>query len=110
MKSLLYTLVITLSFGSLANGQSLQPCRSDSGLFGYCNSQGEVVIEQKFYDALDFVDGHAAVLMEDKWGIINESGNWMVEPRYDEVYDCANIHDQILVKEGENWSFVVPKP
>lgn len=86
--------------------QVIKPCRNDSGLFGYCDKDGKTVIEHKYYDALDFIDGHAAVLNGDKWGIINESGNWMVEPIYDEVYNCENVPDQILVKVEDKWSLI----
>jgi hypothetical protein len=86
--------------------QHLTPCRDDSGLYGYCDKAGNTVIAHEYYDALDFIDGHAAVLKDDKWGIINESGKWMVQPKYDEVYNCSNLPDQILVKTGENWSLI----
>lgn len=104
MKQLLVVLALGLCQVSFA--QLLTPCRDDSGLYGYCDKQGKAVIAHQYYDALDFIDGHAAVLQEDKWGIINESGKWMVQPKYDEVYNCTNLPDQILVNVAGNWSLI----
>lgn len=89
----------------IAFGQ-LEPCRNNQGLYGFCDKTGKAVIDYQFFDALEFIDGHAAVLKEDKWGIINESGNWMVQPVYDEVYNCTNLPDQILVMTAGKWSLV----
>jgi len=87
--------------------QKLEPCRNDSGLFGFCDtSTGEVVITHQYFDALEFIGGHAAVQIEDKWGIINEEGNILVEPQYDEVYNCVNTIDQILVQSDGKWFFI----
>jgi hypothetical protein len=99
-------IVVILFLTHSAYTQGLTPCRNSSGLFGYCDKSGKAVIEHKYYDALDFIDGHAAVLNGEKWGIISESGNWMVQPTYDEVYNCKNVPDQILVKTGEKWSLI----
>lgn len=87
------------------DAQELERCLSEDGLTGYCDQSGNVVIEQKFYDGLPFIDGHAAVLVEDKWGIINSSGHWIVEPTYQEVFNCENVVDHILVKEDNKWYF-----
>ncbi len=86
--------------------QDLEPCRNDNGLYGYCDANGRTVIPHAYYDALDFIDGHAAVLVEDKWGIINDSGHLLVPPTYDEVINCVNVPDQILVRVDEKWHFV----
>jgi len=104
MKRLHVVLALCLFHTGFA--QLLTPCRNDSGLYGYCDKQGKAVIAHQYYDALDFIDGHAAVQQEDKWGIINESGKWMVPPKYDEVYNCTNVPDQILVKTGDLWSLI----
>jgi len=106
MKTRLLLLLPLLGFYTLSMAQTLTPCRAESGLYGYCDKQGNTVIAHQYYDALDFIEGHAAVLSEEKWGIINESGKWMVPPKYDEVYNCTNVPDQILVKTGELWSLI----
>jgi hypothetical protein len=99
-------IILILCLTSPLLAQTLSPCRNDSGLYGYCDKEGNTVLEHKYYDALDFIDGHAAVLNGDRWGIIGESGNWMVQPTYDEVYNCENVPDQILVKTGDKWSLI----
>ncbi|NNE54544.1 MAG: WG repeat-containing protein, partial [Flavobacteriales bacterium] len=89
----------------MSAAQELEICVGSDGLTGYCYQNGNVVIEQKFWDGLPFIDGHAAVRVEDKWGIINSSGVWMVEPRYDEVFNCENVFGTILVLEEGKWFF-----
>lgn len=105
MKTKILPLLLTL-LGSFAfASDTLEICRGSSGLVGFCKN-GEVVIDQQFFDASDFIDGHAAVLKDDKWGIINENGHFIVEPIFDEVYNCTNAPDQILVRTGNKWHFI----
>lgn len=97
----LLTLLAIVHFGQ---SQTLQPCRGDNAYIGYCDKEGKVVIEHKFFDGLPFIDGHAAVLVENLWGIINESGNFIVQPVYEEVFNCVNLEDDhILVKKEGKW-------
>lgn len=103
MRTLL--LFFLIAFVHAISAQDLKLCTSDNGLTGYCNESGDVVIEQKYWDGLPFMDGHAAVRVEDLWGIINSSGRWMVEPRYEEVFNCENVLSTILVKEEGKWHF-----
>lgn len=100
----MFLVVSLLTFQLLS--QDLEPCRDDSGLFGFCDKSGNTVIKHAYYDALDFIDGHAAVQVEDKWGIINDSGHMLVQPTYDEVLNCMNVPDQILVRVEDKWHFV----
>jgi hypothetical protein len=52
------------------------------GLWGYLDRMGRVVIEPQFGEAMDFLDGAAAVAREEKWGLIDRRGAWLVEPRF----------------------------
>lgn len=47
-----------------------------NGLYGYCNTSGEVVIEPQFAYAFEFEDGYAAVELTDgTCGVIDQTGN-----------------------------------
>lgn len=48
----------------------------ENGLYGYCNTSGEVVIEPQFAYAFEFEDGYAAVELTDgTCGVIDRTGN-----------------------------------
>ncbi|WP_305068065.1 WG repeat-containing protein [Kitasatospora sp. A2-31] len=56
---------------------------ADSGLCGYLDRTGRQVIEARFDGASPFgPDGVAPVRMGEDWGLIDESGEWVVEPSY----------------------------
>ena len=103
MKQKLFILALCLNFSCLA--QNLEICRSESGLLGFC-SNGNVVIPQIYYDVLEFVNGHAPVLAEDKWAIINTSGDQVVKPAYDDVIKCVSIGNTLLVQIDEKWQLI----
>ncbi len=48
----------------------------ENGLYGYCNTSGEVVIEPQFAYAFEFADGYAEVEFTDgTYGVIDQTGN-----------------------------------
>ena len=48
----------------------------ENGLYGYCNTSGEVVIEPQFAYAFEFEDGYAVVELTDgTCGVIDQTGN-----------------------------------
>jgi len=59
----------------------------ESGLFGYKNEKGEIVIPAAFSDATPFLNGYAIVnVSEDyyymKYGVIDTSGKFLLEPEH----------------------------
>ena len=55
----------------------------DSGLWGYIDQGGNMVIGPSFLEAKRFSCGYAAVRTDGElWGLIDESGNVIVEPRF----------------------------
>lgn len=49
---------------------------------GYINIYGEEIIKPQYSDADDFVNGYAIVAKDGKYGIINKSGNVVVDFKY----------------------------
>lgn len=54
-----------------------------NGLWGFTDSQGNVVIPARFLAVGGFYDGLAVVQSDNKqWGFIDKSGNWVVLPQF----------------------------
>ena len=54
----------------------------ENGYFGYINSKGEVVIDFYYSTADEFQDGHAIVSTERGFGVIDQTGDYTVNPQY----------------------------
>lgn len=52
----------------------------DGEKYGYINRYGEEVIAPMFDTAHHFVDNKAAAQKEGRWGVIDSTGNWVVQP------------------------------
>ena len=100
-------LIFILVFPAILTAQGLEICRGETGMVGFCNQNGEVVIPQIYYDAFDFVGGYAAVLLEGKWSIINETGETVVGPIFNDLVECSHS-DFILARKGDKWQFIYP--
>lgn len=55
--------------------------------WGYIDNNGNKVIENRYDDARDFIEGAAAVNYKGKWGYIDTEGNQIVEFKYQLVND-----------------------
>ena len=63
--------------------------KNDDEGFGYLDMKGNVVIEPQWYQAYNFIDGMAVVMVKKgkdsdvsyKYGIINKKGEYIVEPQ-----------------------------
>lgn len=57
-----------------------------TGLYGYIDKQGTIIIPASFSNALDYSDGAAAVMVKnngyEKWGFIDTNGKYIIEPVY----------------------------
>lgn len=52
--------------------------------YGFVNSNGELVIENKYDKAYEFNEyGYAAVMKDEKWGAIDEEGKEVIAPTYE---------------------------
>lgn len=72
---------------------------------GYFDTNGHTVIPAKFqaYSG-DFIEGLAYVSIDDKYGFINKTGEFVVSPIYDSVSD---FHNGIaLVERGGQYGFI----
>lgn len=59
--------------------------RPGSGLWGYCDAEGEMRIAARFSHAGSFINGRAVVVLEDGYGVIDTEGDLVVAPEYDHL-------------------------
>lgn len=59
--------------------------QNSNGFYGYITKTGIVRVEFKYIAAYAFSNGYAAVKNESLWGIIDTSGKFVVEPKYNNI-------------------------
>jgi WG containing repeat len=74
--------------------------------FGYIDKEGEVVIEVSAHG--DFSEGLAVVQSEEGlWGAIDQSGNWVVTPKFNQLYNFSQGLAQALeLGYGQGYGFI----
>lgn len=79
--------------------EGLARVRNVKKTYGYINKQGNP-INKKFLDgALDFCEGVAPVMINNKWGYMNQNGEIVIEPQFDE----AEKFDNGLARVRNGW-------
>lgn len=57
-----------------------------AGKFGYIDRSGDLVIPAGYTDAGAFSpDGRAQVKTDERWGVIDRQGKWMIAPRFESI-------------------------
>lgn len=86
----------------LTNG----PCAvAQNGRWGFCNIEGELVIDYFYDDADSFTIGYAPVKKEGLWGYIGEDGTLLIDRLFDEA-KCFNVNGTAPVKRTGSWSLI----
>jgi hypothetical protein len=70
-------------------------------------SDGSTLFDQTFADARPFHDGVAPVLVSDRWGLVDESGAFVVSPRWVEMGAFGDGLAPVRT-DGNQWGFVDP--
>jgi len=74
--------------GEAGEGSILPVMRPSSGLWGYCDTDGEMIIPALYSYASPFRHGLAAVVQGGFWGVIGTDGQTVVAPQYDYLEIC----------------------
>ena len=74
------------------------------GLWGFINTEGEVMIPYRFEDALSFGQHLAAVKVGDFWGYISLYGKVVIEPEFLQAKSFSNGNAPVLTERG--WQFI----
>lgn len=80
----------------------------DSGLYGYIGPDGRWAIEPAFRWAGVFQEGRAQADTADGTGLIDRTGGWVIEPRFDSVQQAAP-DSLILAAAGETVELMDPE-
>ena len=55
----------------------------DNGKTGFRDLDGNIVIKAIYESAEMFSEGYSAVEVEGKWGLIDETGKYIIEPKFE---------------------------
>jgi hypothetical protein len=69
---------------------------------GYIDKTGKLIIDFQFDDALDFEKGKAVVYIEDKAGVINSEGKFIIKPQYQSIVIDG---DNFLVQQNDKYGW-----
>ncbi len=100
----------TISFRGFDNGSGYTIWATKHGnqiKFGYRNSQYSIVTDCKFDAAYGFHDGKAIVMVNGKFGVISNSGNYLIQPKYELLGSFGG--DLAPYFNGEKWGYLNSK-
>ncbi|WAC03072.1 WG repeat-containing protein [Lacinutrix neustonica] len=89
-----FSILFIISCNSQNKQDDLYPIKMNNGKYGYINSVGDVIIEPKFYYALDFSEGLAAIREKGFYGYINNTGQFVIPPYFE---DAGKFKDGIAI-------------
>ena len=84
MKRFLPALLLALLISSLLHAQSLIPFR-DGTRWGYCNPEGKIILPCIYNNAFPFTTTGAVVVLDNKYGLIDTKGKWMIPASFDSL-------------------------
>lgn len=72
--------------------------------YGYINKKGDIVIPLVFTGCDNFNEGYAAAANNGLFGVIDQKGNWVIHPAYQQA--CSPKESAIPVKQNDKWGFI----
>ena len=69
----------------------LAAAMDSSGLWGFTNEKGELVVACQYEDAFSFSDDLAAVKYAGKWVYINRYGTMVIEPQFAQGFPFLEV-------------------
>lgn len=89
--------------------EGLSRAKTTDSIYVFVNKKGQNVFNKKFRDAGHFRNGFAFVNEKNKYGMINATGAYVVQPVYDDIYDISNEMDKrqmYAAKKDGKWGFL----
>lgn len=74
--------------------------------YGYMRSDGSVLIEAQFEDAMPYKGGVAAIKVNGKWGYIDQYGNVIVTPQFKEVTSILSAGKAFVLDNDGYWNIL----
>ena len=89
-----------------SRSSDLAPVKFSTGLFGFVSRSGKILLPGSFEDAsiLGFTGGPAPVRSNGKWGYIDKSGKWVIDPQFDSAWNYAGGLAPVAV--SGKWGFI----
>lgn len=75
-----------------------------AGHYGYINKTGKLVVKPQFGEAKNFLQGLAAVKIDDKWGYTNKTGKLVIKPAFSDAYSFSE--GLAAVKLDNKWGYI----
>ncbi|MBI3395921.1 MAG: WG repeat-containing protein [Spirochaetia bacterium] len=76
------------------------------GKYGYMDLQGNIVLPARYDFAHSFRGDEAVVKEGGRWGIINRSGKYVMEPKYDRLQGAGFSEGLCGVRVGRRWGYM----
>lgn len=97
------TAVISEQFYEVSNfSENKCAVKNAFGKWGYCNKSGKLIIAYQFEEASDFNDNTAIVREKGKAGVIDENGNYLIEPTFTSLYAD---NESYLFEQNKKWGW-----
>lgn len=69
----------------------------DDKIYGFMNFKGKVILEPQFDFAFNFVNNRAIVSVKDQFGLIDTSGNWIIQLEYKVLNQWLNDFSESIL-------------
>ncbi|MGI5870321.1 MAG: WG repeat-containing protein [Kiritimatiellia bacterium] len=79
---------------------------AEDGRVGFVSRDGAKRIPARFEDARPFRGSRAAARIGERWGLIDESGRWVVEPSFTLIFPVQNSTSLWACREGGCWGLL----
>ena len=75
--------------------------------YGFKTKENALVIDARFQKVKQFnSSGICQVMLNDKWGLINEKGDFIIDPVLDNIWDFHPKYNVCPAKSNDKWGFV----
>ncbi len=75
----------------------------DNGKWGFINKKGELKIGYQYDNVAAFTGNRAAVCVDGKWGAIDNTGKYIIEPKYGDMHMDK---DGFVVADGDKFGWL----
>lgn len=100
---------LKLSYGPLAMSEGLSETADTLGRWGYVGADGAWAIEPDYVWCGPFRGGLACAATGEGMGLIDRTGNWIIEPTYRRIERSASPERPLLAFEADGVALIAPK-
>ena len=93
-----FFLILQFPLFSQTKKNTLYPFQADNSLYGFKNRKGKLVVSPSFQVVREFVNNFGVVKKDNKWGVINEKGDFVIPNEYDTISYSPNYNIFLIGK------------